>query len=137
MGKTHTICFFISGATVPQFSVEVKANTYEKNWPFFGQFGGQSFPREHLKKAHVEIEEFCNILRHEGVTVRRPEVTNFSEVIIENKGLVKEINPVFLSPIYSFSNDLVFSYCAMIDALVCVKVWKAQNKIKVARVAGI
>ncbi|XP_020609653.1 glycine amidinotransferase, mitochondrial-like isoform X1 [Orbicella faveolata] len=70
----------VEGATVPQFSVEVKANTYEKNWPFFGQFGGQSFPKEHLKKAQVEIEEFCNILRHEGVTVRRPEVINFSEV---------------------------------------------------------
>ena len=79
--KTHTILVFISGATVPQFSVEVKANTYEKNWPFFGQFGGQSFPKEHLKKAQVEIEEFCNILRHEGVAVRRPEVINFSEVI--------------------------------------------------------
>lgn len=80
LGKTHTILVFISGATVPQFSVEVKANTYEKNWPFFGQFGGQSFPKEHLKKAQVEIEEFCNILRHEGVAVRRPEVINFSEV---------------------------------------------------------
>ena len=80
LGKTHTILVFISGATVPQFSVEVKANTYEKNWPFFGQFGGHSFPKEHLKKAQVEIEEFCNILRHEGVAVRRPEVINFSEV---------------------------------------------------------
>lgn len=79
---THVILFFIPGATVPQFSVEVKANTYEKNWPFFGKFGGQSFPGEHLKKAQVEIEEFCNILRHEGVTVRRPEVINFSEVIL-------------------------------------------------------
>ncbi|KAJ7393737.1 hypothetical protein OS493_003396 [Desmophyllum pertusum] len=70
----------VEGATVPQFSVEVKANTYEKNWPFFDQFGGRSFPWEHLKKARVEIEEFCNILRHEGVIVRRPEAINFSEV---------------------------------------------------------
>lgn len=72
---------FISGATVPQFSVEVKANTYEKHWPFFDKFGGRSFPKEHLKKAQVEIEEFCNILRNEGVTVRRPEAINFSEVL--------------------------------------------------------
>lgn len=113
-GRFIQFCLFISGATVPQFSVEVKANTYEKNWPFFGQFGGQSFPKEHLKKAQVEIEEFCNILRHEGVTVRRPEVINFSEVIRGNKGLVKQINPVFLSPIHSFSNDLVVLYGAII-----------------------
>ena len=78
---SHTCLLFLSGATVPQFSVEVKANTYEKNWPFFDQFGGRSFPWEHLKKARVEIEEFCNILRHEGVIVRRPEAINFSEVI--------------------------------------------------------
>ena len=69
-----------SGATVPKFTVEVKANTYEKNWPFFEQFGGQSFPKEHLKKAESEVEEFCNILHHEGVIVRRPDAMNFSEV---------------------------------------------------------
>ena len=74
------VFFVISGATVPEFSVEVKANTYEKNWPFFSRFGGQSFPMEHLRKAQVEVEEFCNILRHEGVIVRRPDALNFSEV---------------------------------------------------------
>ena len=83
----HLVCppnrdffFVISGATVPEFSVEVKANTYEKNWPFFNRFGGQSFPVEHVRKAQVEVEEFCNILRHEGVIVRRPDALNFSEV---------------------------------------------------------
>ena len=65
---------------MPQFSIEVKANTHEKNWTFFKTFGGQSFPHEHLKKAQLEIEEFCNILRHEGVTVRRPEALDFSDV---------------------------------------------------------
>ena len=70
----------ISGATVPEFTVEVKANTYEKNWPFFDRFGGQSFPKEHLKKAQTEVEEFCSVLHHEGVTVRRPDAMNFSEV---------------------------------------------------------
>lgn len=68
------------GATVPELSVEVKAYTYEKNRPFFEQFGGKAFPKEHLKQAHAEVEELCNILRHEGVIVRRPEIMNFSEV---------------------------------------------------------
>ncbi|KAK2565250.1 Glycine amidinotransferase, partial [Acropora cervicornis] len=69
----------VEGATVPEFTVEVKANTYEKNWPFFDRFGGQSFPKEHLKKAQTEVEEFCSVLHQEGVTVRRPDAMNFSE----------------------------------------------------------
>jgi len=67
----------VEGATVPPFTVEVKANTYEKNWDFFTRQGGQPFPQEHLNKAHAEIEEFCNVLRHEGVEVKRPEPMNF------------------------------------------------------------
>uniref|UniRef100_A0A671SDT9 Glycine amidinotransferase n=1 Tax=Sinocyclocheilus anshuiensis TaxID=1608454 RepID=A0A671SDT9_9TELE len=55
-------------ACVPPFTVEVKANTYEKYWPFYQQFGGQTFPKDHVKKALAEIEEMCNILQHEGVT---------------------------------------------------------------------
>ena len=58
----------------------MKANTYEKNWPFFRRFGGRSFPEEHLRKAHAEVEEFCKILRHEEVVVRRPEAIDFSKV---------------------------------------------------------
>uniref|UniRef100_A0AAQ4R1T2 Glycine amidinotransferase n=1 Tax=Gasterosteus aculeatus aculeatus TaxID=481459 RepID=A0AAQ4R1T2_GASAC len=66
-------------ACVPPFTVEVKANTYEKYWPFYQQYGGQQFPADHLKKAVAEIEEMCNILQHEGVTVRRPEPMSWSE----------------------------------------------------------
>ncbi|XP_068594920.1 glycine amidinotransferase, mitochondrial [Brachionichthys hirsutus] len=66
-------------ARVPAFTVEVKANTYEKYWPFYHKYGGHSFPEDHLTKAVGEIEEMCNILRQEGVTVRRPEVTDWSK----------------------------------------------------------
>nr|XP_029501251.1 glycine amidinotransferase, mitochondrial-like [Oncorhynchus nerka] len=65
-------------ARVPPFTVEVKANTYEKHWPFYQKYGGQSFPEDHLKKAVAEIEEMCNILRMEGVTVQRPEPMDWS-----------------------------------------------------------
>ncbi|XP_068169594.1 glycine amidinotransferase, mitochondrial-like isoform X2 [Antennarius striatus] len=53
---------------VPPLTVEVK------------KYGGHSFPEDHLKKAVAEIEELCNILRHEGVTVRRPELIDWSQV---------------------------------------------------------
>ncbi|KAF3832856.1 hypothetical protein F7725_026521 [Dissostichus mawsoni] len=79
-------------AHVPPFTVEVKANTYEKHWPFYMKHGGQSFPEDHLKKAVAEIEEMCNILRHEGVNVRRPEPMDWS---MEYK------TPDFESPVQS------------------------------------
>lgn len=55
-----------------------QANTYEKYWPFYQKYGGRSFPADHLKKAVAEIEEMCNILRHEGVVVKRPEPLDWS-----------------------------------------------------------
>ncbi|XP_019622608.1 PREDICTED: glycine amidinotransferase, mitochondrial-like isoform X1 [Branchiostoma belcheri] len=70
----------VEGACVPPFTVEVKANTYEKNWSFFVKNGGKPFPNDHMTKAVQEVEEFCNILKHEGVIVRRPEPVNWSEV---------------------------------------------------------
>ncbi|KAM9270822.1 glycine amidinotransferase, mitochondrial [Cariama cristata] len=65
-------------ACVPPFSVEVKANTYEKYWEFYQKFGGQSFPKDHVKKAIAEIEEMCNILKREGVIVKRPDPIDWS-----------------------------------------------------------
>lgn len=65
-------------ACVPEFTVEVKANTYEKYWDFYVEHGGKPFPREHIKKAVEEIEEMCNILRQEGVIVRRPDIIDHS-----------------------------------------------------------
>ena len=67
-------------ACVPRFTIEVKANTYEKHWDFYMENGGKPFPEEHIKKAAEEIEEFCNILTHEGVIVRRPDILDFKKV---------------------------------------------------------
>lgn len=55
-----------------------QANTYEKYWGFYEKFGGQSFPKDHLKKAIAEIEEMCNILKREGVIVKRPDPIDWS-----------------------------------------------------------
>ena len=42
--------------------------------------GGKPYPEDILSKAVVEIDEFCNILRQEGVTVRRPDPMDWSKV---------------------------------------------------------
>ena len=69
----------IEGATVPKLTTEVKACVPEAQWPFYNKFGGQSFPGDHLRKAAAEIEELCRVFKGEGVTVRRPEIVDFSE----------------------------------------------------------
>jgi len=61
-------------SVVPNFTTEVKANTYEYHWDFYKANNGEYFPAEHLKKAVAEIEEFCRILEHEGVVVQRPDI---------------------------------------------------------------
>ena len=38
----------------------------------------KSFPMENLQKAEEEVDEFCNILKQEGIKVRRPEPQDFS-----------------------------------------------------------
>ena len=58
---------------MPDFTIEVKAVTYERNWQFYEQRTGQPFPVEFVKKAIEEIDEMCRILEMEGVKVRRPE----------------------------------------------------------------
>ena len=64
---------------MPKLTTEVKATIDSKHWPFFEQYGGSWFPTEHLEKAKKEVEEFCNILTGEGVTVRRPDIMDYSE----------------------------------------------------------
>uniref|UniRef100_A0A670YEE1 Glycine amidinotransferase n=1 Tax=Pseudonaja textilis TaxID=8673 RepID=A0A670YEE1_PSETE len=68
-------------ARVPPFTVEVKANTYDKYWEFYQKYGGQSFPEDYIKKAIAEIEEMCTILKMEGVTVKRCFITQLGNII--------------------------------------------------------
>jgi len=66
-------------ACVPPFTIEVKANTYHQHWNFYKNYGGTSFPQDHVNKAIAEIENLCEILEHEGVNVRRPEIIDHSK----------------------------------------------------------
>ena len=70
----------VEGAHIPPMKIEVKANTNAEWWDYFQENSGKPFPADHLKKAAEEIEEVCNILRHEGVIVRRPEVLDHGKV---------------------------------------------------------
>lgn len=76
----EVIVGIVDGATIPPFTVEVKANTNERYWEFFRKHGGKTFPVEHLAKAREEIAEMCNVLRHEGIVVQQPDPIDFSQV---------------------------------------------------------
>ena len=70
----------VENACVPQFTAEVKANVGSKYEDFFVTHGGKKFPKEILDNVNDEIEELCNILQHEGVRVRRPEIVDHEKV---------------------------------------------------------
>jgi len=66
-------------AYVPEFTIEVKANCSPTVWPFYKKYGGSPFPKEHVAKAVAEMDEVCNILTHEGVKVRRPDLLDWGK----------------------------------------------------------
>ncbi|MCP3959041.1 MAG: NarL family transcriptional regulator [bacterium] len=68
----------VEGAAVPPFDVAVKANTYPRYWDFFERHGGEPFPEELVRAAAADLDELCTVLKGEGVTVRRPEVVDWS-----------------------------------------------------------
>ncbi|CBY17973.1 unnamed protein product [Oikopleura dioica] len=56
------------------------ANTYQYWWDYYTENGGKPFGGvEHIKKAVAEMDEVCKILELEGVTVRRPEIIDWSK----------------------------------------------------------
>lgn len=50
----------------------------EGSLQFLQDYSGKPFPKEHLKKAGEEVEQFCSVLQSEGINVRRPDIVDFS-----------------------------------------------------------
>ena len=63
----------VEGATVPSLTSEVGACVPEEHWPFFN-----NIPLRPSQES-AELEELCRVLEGEGVTVRRPEIGDFSK----------------------------------------------------------
>ena len=69
VGRAESTC-------VPPLSTEMKWQVpVHERW-FYEKYEGCRFPAEHIEKAVVEVEEFCNVLKHEGVIVRRPNLVD-------------------------------------------------------------
>ncbi|MCP5104250.1 MAG: amidinotransferase, partial [bacterium] len=68
----------VDGAAVPAWHVTLQATMPENQWDFYRTNGGKPFPRERIEAAKKDLAEFVHILEAEGVTVRRPEVSDHS-----------------------------------------------------------
>ena len=68
----------VENAMVPPWDVNIRATTPEPSWKFIRENSSQPFPKEIIDQARRELEEFVHILEAEGVTVRRPDVVDFS-----------------------------------------------------------
>ncbi|HEV7515212.1 MAG TPA: amidinotransferase, partial [Thermoanaerobaculia bacterium] len=68
----------VDHACVPAWHVALKATLPESQWQFFVDHGGEPFPEPMIAAARKDLEGFVHLLESEGVTVRRPEVVDWS-----------------------------------------------------------
>jgi glycine amidinotransferase len=69
----------LEGATIPPGHVTVTYNVPQIVGQLVKIFGGMRYPKWMLNAAQKQLDEFIHILEVEGVTVRRPELMNFSK----------------------------------------------------------
>jgi glycine amidinotransferase len=68
------------GSTLPKLTIDVRAYKYgTAHYDLMKEQAGKPYTEEIVKKAVVEMDEFCNILKQEGVTVRRPDPMDWSK----------------------------------------------------------
>lgn len=70
----------VERAAVPQVEAGIKVDAPSRYWNFFQQFGGCPFSQDLVEPAVKELNDFCHVLEGEGVTVRRPDIVDFSQV---------------------------------------------------------
>ena len=56
-----------------------KATVKQGNWDWVMKHAGKPQDPELVKQASKQVNEFCRVLEMEGVTVRRPELINWTE----------------------------------------------------------
>ena len=68
----------LEGATIPTYHPVVTFNVPKMAARAYRLVSGFRYPRMLLEPAQRELDEFIHILEAEGVTVRRPDVIDFS-----------------------------------------------------------
>ena len=68
----------LEGATIPSDHITVTYNLPRKAAPFYKLAAGWKYPRWMTRLAQKELDGFIRVLEVEGVTVRRPDIVDFS-----------------------------------------------------------
>jgi glycine amidinotransferase len=68
----------VDHACIPAWHVALKATMPKSQWQFFIDHGGEPFPAHMIEAARKELDGLVHLLEGEGVTVRRPEVVDYS-----------------------------------------------------------
>jgi glycine amidinotransferase len=68
----------VDGAVVPRWDTMLEVTMPAGQKAFFRRNAGGPFPSELIAAARRELEAFVHVLEAEGVTVRRPEVVDFT-----------------------------------------------------------
>ncbi|MBN1204931.1 MAG: inosamine-phosphate amidinotransferase 1 [Myxococcaceae bacterium] len=71
----------VDHATVPDYDVALRATLPDNMYEFFRKNAGRPFPPARIEAAKKDLEELVHLLEAEGVTVRRPDVMDFSQPI--------------------------------------------------------
>lgn len=69
----------VDGATVPDWHESLQATMPSEQADFFKLNKGKLFPEITIANAKKEIDEFIHILKSEGITVKRPDITDYRE----------------------------------------------------------
>ena len=68
----------LEGATIPSNHVTVTFNLPPVGAKLYGLAAGWKYPRWMVKLAQKELDGFIRVLEGEGITVRRPDIVDFS-----------------------------------------------------------
>lgn len=69
----------LEGATIPSDHITVTFNLPQKAAPFYKLAAGWKYPKWMKKLAQAELDGFIRVLEVEGITVKRPDIVDFSK----------------------------------------------------------
>ena len=69
----------LEGATIPSDHITVTFNLPQKAAKFYKLAAGWKYPNWMKKLAHKELDGFIRVLEVEGITVKRPDIVDFSK----------------------------------------------------------
>lgn len=68
----------VENAVVPKWDLALQSIAPDHAGWFFKKYGGKKFPSKMIQKASKELEGLVKVLQDFGITVRRPDVMDFS-----------------------------------------------------------